>query len=84
MIEMNITINANTIKFINQCFGNARFETQHDQMDIGKYSLWSVIIAFDKFNSDDWTFSHNCHDCSFPKFKRIGDHLTEACQECGD
>lgn len=84
MLTQKIKIDKTFVKFINQCFGKANFETQHDQYDIGIYDLDKVTEAYYKFVSDDWVFDYNCSDCSFPKFKNIRTDETEACPCCGD
>jgi hypothetical protein len=84
MIEQTIIIDKKFIQFINQCFGNANFEAQHNQYNIGQYPLNSVIEAYYKFISDEWVFKYNCSDCSFPKFQKIGTDYAEACPLCGD
>jgi len=84
MITQTIKIDKNFIKFINQCFGNADFEGQHHQYQIGEYPLDAVVKSYQKYFSDEWVFDYNCHDCSFPKFKNIKTNETEACPLCGD
>jgi len=84
MIEQTIKIDKTFLKFINQCFGNAQWETQHQQYDIGLYPLSAVIEAYYKFVSDEWWFDYNCSDCSFPKFRKIGEEYTKGCPLCGD
>ncbi len=84
MLSQTIKIDKTFIKFINTCFGKANWETQHNQYELGQYPLKTVVEAYYKFISDEWMFDYNCSDCSFPKFKKIGEERTEACPLCGD
>jgi len=84
MLTQTIKIDKTTIKFINQCFGKANFETQHNQIEVEYYPLSAVVEAYYKYTSDDWVFSHNCHDCSFPKFQNLRTGDVESCPLCGD
>ena len=84
MLTQTIKITKEFIKFINQCFGNADFEHQHNQYQIGEYPLSAFIEVYDKYTSDEWVFDHNCHDCSFPKFRNIKTGKVETCPLCGD
>ena len=84
MLNLTITIDKEFIKFVKVCFGKANFETQHDQYDIGEYSLTEVDNAYHKYTSPVWVFDYNCSDCSFPKFKKISTGETEGCPLCGD
>ncbi len=84
MIDQTITVNAKFIKFVNTCFASAEFETQHNQYDVGQYRLDMFIYAFDLYCSDDHVFHHNCHDCSYPKFKDVKTDKVMACPCCGD